>query len=179
MATTAMSSAAPFRRAEMLWTCLHRIKDFCSAWFAIPLETFAVCPFATSSYMMFCLILGTKLLLGESAGDWDSAMARAQLDFADMIQRVSDRFEEADRLVLQRGLRRRYLADGSPAVLKYTFKFRWLKQWYYTRTQQEARPGMDMSAMADALQMEFGFDEEFWRAVMLSDGMQAPAERAL
>ncbi|KAF7560936.1 hypothetical protein G7046_g3209 [Stylonectria norvegica] len=179
-------SAEPFHRYEALWNCLQACSDYLTNQLSISPAVIPTLPFTNSALLGFSVVTTTRLLLLESSPDWDSALARKKLDFAHIMKTMSEQFEETDRVAKDLNMRRRALDDGSAAFLKYSFKMRWISQWYLARqppdqqqnqqsmAQQsvEAFPSTDFAQWGD-----FQFDESFWQELMSvyeADSLEVP-----
>ena len=170
----------PFQRSEALWKCLQSCSDFFNNLLALPTSEYSTLPFLSSSFLAFSIVTTSRLLLLESTSDLDSTIARKKLDFADFAKRMSVAFEEADRMTIQMGRRRRVLDDGSGVFLKYSFKLKWIRQWYMSRIPQEQPPlaeaqDVDMPA-PDYPVNDVQFDENFWQELMSADWSEAMME---
>ena len=67
--------------------------------------------------------------------------------------------------------------DNSSVFLKYSFKLRWIRQWYQSKKPQEELPlvqAQPVSLAAPNLDLtsqwgDFQFDNNFWQEMMYSD----------
>ncbi|CAM1503117.1 Fc.00g078930.m01.CDS01 [Cosmosporella sp. VM-42] len=166
-------SAEPFLRTEALWKCLQSCNDFFNNLLTIPTSEYATLPFLSSSFLAFSIVTTSRILLLESTADWDTSIARKKLDFADFAKRMSAAFEEADRVTMEIGRRRRVMDDGSGVFLKYSYKLKWIRQWYMSRIPQEQPPIADIqNADMPAPELntnsfsDFQYDENFWQELM-------------
>lgn len=105
-------------------------------------------------------------------------MARKKLDFADVTKRLGDRFEDADAWAGEAGRRRRLLeAPGGAQICRFSFKLRWVRQWYLFRVAQEEQqqsavaggeqlhdvlPGETVQDLDGVFWREFGFEDVLW-----------------
>lgn len=143
-------------------------------------------PIIAMAHVAFAIVMTTRLLLLDADADWDSTLARHSLDFADVAARVANKCEEADRVAAREGKRRRMLDDGSAALQKYSFKIRWIRQWYLSKLPQaqvEIPEGPEPVATTPARsETAFGgdggvtwgdiqLDEGFWQNILALDGI--------
>lgn len=172
----------PFRRAEALWQCLLSVSSYFEQHLNATPEEVTVHPFTVTGTMAFVIVTSSRLVLLESSTDWDPSLARKKLDFADLMQRMSDQFENADRVAKNTGRRRRIMDDDSSVFMKYAFKLRWIRQWYLSKKPQDeerpveaqplnlATPNVDMMSQW----AEYQFDDNFWQDLMSSDIFDVP-----
>lgn len=126
-------STHPFQRTESLWKCLQSAADCFGALLAIPAAQLPSLPLTATGLLAFAIVTTSRLLLLDSTRDWKPELARQKLDFAAALQRISDWFEEGDRWAKMAGRRRR-LQDGKESTnCQYTWKLRWIRQWYLSK----------------------------------------------
>ncbi|KAH6605343.1 hypothetical protein Trco_007050 [Trichoderma cornu-damae] len=132
----------PLQRFNTIWECLLAAVDFFDTLFSIHPHELLGLPTSVMGLLAFAIVTSSRLLLLGPSIDWQPAMARRKLDFADVMKRLSDRFEDADAWAKEAGRRRR-LVDGDCAqFFRLSSKLRWIRQWYLSRIPQE-QPSMD------------------------------------
>ena len=175
-------STEPFRRTEVLWNFLYRAKDFFDAHLALDPDTLTASTLSSTLGAGYVVLNTARLLLGDVSADWDPALARQNLEFADILQRMAEMYEEADRAAMETGQRRRVLDDGNSTFLKYSFKIRWIRQWFLSKIPQEQQqlptstsiptpPLVDPTGSALEHLDNFQPDESLWLALMSSNGL--------
>ncbi|KAM5369724.1 hypothetical protein ACJZ2D_008871 [Fusarium nematophilum] len=177
----------PFQRSDLLWKCLDSVIDFFNLHLAVPADEIPSLPVTVSCILAFATVTASRLILQENGPDWDSAMAQRRLGFPDVLKRLGDQFEDADKAAKELGRRRRVMEDGSSVFLKCSFKVRWIRQWYVSRIPQEqAQPPPPPQTMHPSAASftepipdwaaDFQFDDEFWADLMSgydADGLNA------
>lgn len=111
----------PLQRFNTLWKCLLAAVDFFD-------NELPGLPTSVTGLLAFAIVTSSRLLLLEPSIDWQPAMARKKLDFADITKRLSDRFEDADTWAKEAGRRRRLLDGGGAQFCRLGFKLRWIRQ---------------------------------------------------
>ncbi|KXH60624.1 hypothetical protein CNYM01_00101 [Colletotrichum nymphaeae SA-01] len=201
----AMSAMEPFSRTESLWFCLQAIQIAMDALLAIPAEAFAYLPFNTVADIAHTMMSSHRLLLEDSANDWDVMLARQKLDLPDIARRLADRFEEADNVALIVGQKRRIFEDESSRWANYAYRARWIRQWYLNKVvgqppqeqmatehqqqqeqqqqqQQQAQMVPHVGMMADPNMSWLGgvaMDQSFWEIMMLDGPGQIPIDASM
>jgi hypothetical protein len=115
----------------------------------IPPQNLVCMPFQ-SAHISFIIVTSSRLLfLGDEAStpnnprdpDWVVSVARDHLNLEGICARLSEFFDEADRLATGLGRRGRYV-DGERSVLgMFRDKVRWIRSWYLGRTSPGTREG--------------------------------------
>lgn len=139
----------PNARTSALWACLSSARDFFSSYMAIPPQNLVCMPFH-SAHISFVIVTASRLLfLGDEASspnnprdpDWVVSVAREHFNLDAICARLSEFFDEADRLATGLGRRGRYV-DGERSVLgMFRDKVRWIRSWYLGRTRPGTREG--------------------------------------
>jgi hypothetical protein len=171
-------------RTEVLSSCLQAAKDFFAAYASIPLDILGAMPLVATAYLAFAMVTSSRLLLLDDS-DWEESLTRLNFDFATTCKNLGDRFEQADRLALSLGRRRRFDNGVDASILTaYSVKIRWIREWYLAKVAAGIRPeGANQSSSfpvrsAAAQQMELDdssflpaeLDERFWSALLASNG---------
>ncbi|KAK1507442.1 hypothetical protein CTAM01_02554 [Colletotrichum tamarilloi] len=200
----AMSAMEQFSRTESLWFCLQAIQIAMDALLAIPAEAFAYLPFNTVADVAHTMMSSHRLLLEDSASDWDVMLARQKLDLPDIARRLADRFEEADNVALIVGQKRRIFEDESSRWANYAYRARWIRQWYLNKVvgqppqeqmatehqqqqeqqqqQQQAQMVPHVGMMTDPNMSWLGgvaMDQSFWEIMMLDGPGQIPIDASM
>ena len=178
-ADTESFTAEPFQRSEALWKCLQSAVDYFEATLDTPLNELVTQPFLCTGVMAFAIVTSSRLLLLEQTADWLPSIARRNFNYLDIMKRMSDRFDEADKWAQETGKKRRMLEDGASAFSKYSFKLRWIRQWFQSKVPPDQPPSdhilEPLAKLSDpqdafaasgmsALDMgDFGSDEGFWQ----------------
>lgn len=143
-------------RTSALWQCLHSAREFFSAYLSIPPQHLICVPFHTT-HLSFCLVTIVRLLFlgGDDSTqgsnvrgdpDWNPTLARQSVDFETICLRVSDLFDEADKISASLGGRRaRYLDQERSTMGIHRDKVRWIRSWYAGRIHQGTYPFADGS----------------------------------
>jgi hypothetical protein len=116
---------------------------------AIPPQNLVCMPFH-SAHISFVIVAASRLLfLGDEASspnnprdpDWVVSVARDHFNLGGICGRLSEFFDEADRLATGLGRRGRYV-DGERSVLgMFRDKVRWIRSWYLGRIRPGTREG--------------------------------------
>ncbi|KAH6984751.1 hypothetical protein BKA56DRAFT_671225 [Ilyonectria sp. MPI-CAGE-AT-0026] len=153
----------PFQRAEAMWKCVQAASQFFNHQLTIPVAQLTVLPVTINGFLAFAIVTASRIMLLDSSPDWDPALARRHLDIADLLRRMSNEYEDADRVAQELGRRRRILDDNMSVFLKYSSKLRWIRQWYLSKIPQEPEvPVVEAPNWA----VDFEFDENFWQELM-------------
>ncbi|KAK5991328.1 Transcription factor himD-like protein [Cladobotryum mycophilum] len=175
----------PFQRFETVWNCLLAAVDFFNVLLSIPANELPGLPASVTGLMAFSIVTTSRLLLQEPSVDWQPVVARKRLDFADAMKRLSDRFEDADGWAKEAGRRRRLLDGGGTLFCRFSFKLRWIRQWYLSKISQEPStlpeterpPSVEPPQDGDLMWQDYyNFDDGFWADFMT---MYDPALTAL
>ncbi|KAK3353399.1 hypothetical protein B0T25DRAFT_209795 [Lasiosphaeria hispida] len=160
-------------RTEALWSCLESAKAFFDAFSSIPAEELPYLPSPVFSHLSFAIVATSALFfLGDS--DWDQAVVRRTIDFPNLVQRLSDRFDQADRVAAADGWKRKnkLVDDARPVMAMYRDKLRWIASWFLSKrggTDEPQPPGADANAM-DLDPAGFfapaDFDGDWWQALL-------------
>ncbi|KAF4423679.1 hypothetical protein F53441_14267 [Fusarium austroafricanum] len=170
----------PFQRSEYLWKCLESVHDALEHYASIPADKLSILPVTVSCVLAFVTVTASRLIMAENSPDWDVKRARRRLQFQDILQRVSDQFQNADEEAQRLNRRRRVMEDGSSVFLKSCFKVKWIRQWYLSKIPQEEveqpQTEIEPSNMlqnnpdwANGLQ----FDDEYWADLLTGFDMEA------
>lgn len=166
-------ASEPFQRSEALWKCLQFGSNFFDHQLSIPVGEIPTLPFTASGLLAFAIVSLSRLMLLESATDWDPALARNRVDFANLMKKMSEQFDDVERVAKDLGRRTRVLDDGSSVYLKYSFKLRWIRHWYLVRAPQEQQPlaeAQGVTASVPDLGMDqwndIEIDQNFWQELM-------------
>lgn len=174
-------SAEPFQRTAALWKCLEAAAAFFEAHLAVPAAVFPTLPFTSTGLIAFAVVTCSRLLLLDGSTDWDPVLARRRLDFAEVLVRMSARFDEADVAAKSSGMRRRVSDDGTGIYVLYSYKLRWIRQWYLARIPGEGQQQQPAEANDGTPNVEtatdpmlsqwtdFQFDESFWQQLFAFD----------
>jgi hypothetical protein len=171
-------------RTEVLSSCLQAAKDFFAAYASIPLDSLDAMPLVATAYLAFDMVTSSRLLLLDDC-DWEVSLARLNFDFAMACKNLGDRFEQADRLALSLGRRRRFdnVVDAS-VLAANSVKIRWIREWYMAKVaagirsewgkQSSSFPVGSTAAQPTELD-DYSFlpvelDEAFWSALLASNG---------
>lgn len=148
-AATGYEAGDPNARVSALWSCLTSARDFCSSYMAIPPQNLVCMPFH-SAHISFIIVTASRLLfLGDETSspnnprdpDWVLSVARDHFNLDSICARLSEFFDEADRLATGLGRRGRYV-DGERSVLgMFRDKVRWIRSWYLGRMRPGTREG--------------------------------------
>lgn len=162
-------SAEPFQRSEALWKGLQAAIDFFDSQLLVPTSELPYMPFTSTGVFAFVIVTTSRLVLLDSSNDWQSAIARKRLDFADIMARLANKFEEGDKYAEAHDRRQRVLDDGTNVFYKYAFKMRWVRKWYLSRVPQDQESLRETEAFNTAVsdgefnQIEdFLYDDGFW-----------------
>ncbi|KAH0491824.1 hypothetical protein TgHK011_003232 [Trichoderma gracile] len=136
-AATPTLTSEPLQRFDTLWKCLLSAIDFFDTLLSFHPNQLPGLPTSVTGLLAFAIVTTSRLLLVEPSIEWQPAMARKKLDFADMTKRLGDRFEDADTWAKEAGRRRRLLEAGGAQFCRFSFKLRWIRQWYLSRVPQE------------------------------------------
>ncbi|RFU77345.1 hypothetical protein TARUN_4897 [Trichoderma arundinaceum] len=158
----------PLQRFETLWKCLLAAVDFFDIMFSIHPNELPGLPASMTGLMSFATVTSSRLLLLEPSIDWQPAMARKKLDFADVLKRLSDRFEDADAWAKEAGRRRRLLDGGGAQFCRLSFKLRWIRQWYLSRMPQEQPSMAETQPPSEPLPES---DVVFWQEYEFEDAL--------
>ncbi|KAH7143797.1 hypothetical protein EDB81DRAFT_507255 [Dactylonectria macrodidyma] len=161
--------AEPFMRAEALWKCVQACGQFFNHHLTIPDAEHSALPVTASGFIAFGIVTVSRIMLLDSAPDWDPALARRHLDVPGLLARMADAYERADGAARGLGRRRRILDDGGSVFLKYSFKLRWVRQWFLSRIVQQQPPLAEAETEAAPQPdwaVDFEFDEDFWQELM-------------
>lgn len=168
-----------------LWQCLQSARGFFAAFLSIPPQNL-ICVPLLSAHLSFCLVTTVRLLLLAAGGPgrkrrnknknglpggWDLALARQSVDFESICLRLTDLFDEADKVAASLGRRARYNFEqqqqergGINSIMGvYRDKVRWLHNWYTVRVNR-VRP----SIQAACGECEIGTTTATW--AMRDDG---------
>jgi hypothetical protein len=119
----------------------------------------------------------SRLLFLEDS-DWDVHMARKNFDFAGILQRLSDQYQQADAVTKtpEWGCKRRFVDDDHSAMGLHCDRMRWVRARYILKLQAEA-PSNGVTAGGVELDQNGilyptgDFDEAFWQAICNVDGI--------
>ncbi|ORY62154.1 uncharacterized protein BCR38DRAFT_394838 [Pseudomassariella vexata] len=124
-----------FQRSEALWNCLQSSQSFFESHFLAPMTIHPVRPFTWTACVAFGIVTFSRLLHIENSPDWDVELARKTADFASVVERLSDQFDELERLVVAD-------PESSPGMIGvnsfFAQKIRWIKNWYLSRIPKDA-----------------------------------------
>ncbi|OTA07573.1 Zn2Cys6 transcriptional regulator [Trichoderma parareesei] len=169
----------PLQRFDTLWKCLLSAIDVFDTLLSFRPNQLPRLPTSVTGLLAFAIVTTSRLLLLGPSIDWQPAMARKKLDFADVAKRLGDRFEDADTWAKEAGRRRRLLEAGGAQFCRFSFKLRWIRQWYLSRVPQEEQQQQPAAAAAaveaqlpggagEALQ---DLDGVFWDEYELGDAL--------
>jgi hypothetical protein len=169
----------PLQRFDTLWKCLLSAIDFFDTLLSFHPNQLPGLPTSVTGLLAFAIVTTSRLLLLEPSIGWQPAMARKKLDFADVAKRLGDRFEEADVWAKEAGRRRRLLEAGGAQFCRFSFKLRWIRQWYLSRVpQEEQQQQQQPAATAAEAQLPGGsgealqdLDGVFWDELELGDAL--------
>lgn len=173
----------PFLRSEALWKCLQSSHSFFTSQLTIPPLDLTTLPFTSTAMLAFAIVTTSRLIVLDAFTDWDPAVARKKVDFADLMQRLGDQFGEADRVAGEMGRRLRVLDDGGSVYMKYSSRMRWIRQWYLSRIGVEDQPivatGVDVQAEEGMGNWTDGqMDDSFWQELMSFEIFDFPMPNA-
>ncbi|OLN97615.1 hypothetical protein CCHL11_00954, partial [Colletotrichum chlorophyti] len=173
----AFTATEPYSRTQALWSCLEAVKVASNGLLAIPAESYAYMPFQLVSGIAFAMMTSCRILLEDSASDWDVTLARSKLDYLEISSRILERLEEADNVALIVGQRRRLFEDNSSKWTIYATRGRWLQQWFVsklgpppqesTAEQQQTFHGLGSNESTVPWLGEMTLDQSFWDVMML------------
>ncbi|KAK6223103.1 hypothetical protein QIS74_03948 [Colletotrichum tabaci] len=191
----AVSPTEPYSRTEALWHCLRAIQNSSAALLDLAAEAFAYLPFNLIADVAYSMMASHRLLLEDTANDWDVSMARQKLDLPEITRRVGDKFEEADRVALVVGQKRRLFEDNSSRWSNYAHRARWIRQWYLTKavppphetttttTTNQAQLGSESTTFLNEANLSWlggiSMDQGFWEAMMLDGPGQIPFDASM
>ncbi|KAM0247379.1 hypothetical protein ACHAQJ_009865 [Trichoderma viride] len=158
----------PLQRFDTIWKCLLAAVDFFDVLFAIHPNELPGLPASVTGLLAFAIVTSSRLLLLDASIDWQPVMARRKLDFADIMKRLSDRFENADTWAKEAGRRRRLLDGGDAQFCRLSFKLRWIRQWYLSRIPQEQPSMAETQPPSDLIQ---DTDTVFWQEYEFEDAL--------
>ncbi|KAK1985483.1 hypothetical protein LZ30DRAFT_809594 [Colletotrichum cereale] len=180
----ATSLTEPYSRTEALWCCLQAVHSAANALLEISAETFAYLPFNSIADVAYTVMASHRLLLDDTASDWDVVLARQKFDLPELTRRLGDKLEEADNVALIVGQKRRLFEDNSSRWSNYAYRARWLRQWYLSKVTPPAeeqapnlaQPGSDPMLNEQNMSWLAGIsiDQGFWEAMMLDGPGQIP-----
>ncbi|KAK3400372.1 hypothetical protein B0T20DRAFT_182940 [Sordaria brevicollis] len=133
MASSA-SSLDGIRKSEAMWCCLEFVKETLNAYASTPVVDLSYLPFNTYCHMSFALMTATRLVILQDP-DWNSKLAAESLDFAALIQRLSDVCGQADSIAIAEEWRRKrkYINDTLSVMSMHRDKLRWIRSWYLSK----------------------------------------------
>lgn len=110
-----------------------------------------------SAHISFCIVTLVRLLffgdvdaLGPNNNardpDWTPALARQSVDFEMLCLRISDFFDEADKVSASLGRPARYIDRDRSVMGMYRDKIRWMRSWYVGRI----KPGGNLPSFRHA-----------------------------
>lgn len=143
-------------RSRIMWDCFENVHTLLDLFLTIPLEIFPFFTFVTMLNLALGIIKACTFLCLDDR-DWDKDFARRKLDLQHTLERLSDRFEEANRLGHPRcGL----IMDDTPMFSGYARNFDRIKEWYSSKT--DGNTGHRLS-LTDEL-FNFGSEgADFWQ----------------
>lgn len=105
-----------------MWDCLQSAHTLLDLFLTIPLETFQPLTFVSMLNLALGIVKAGSLLFLTDR-DWDKDFARRNLDLRHTLQRLSERFEEANRLGHPRcGI----VMDDLPMFSGHARNFEWI-----------------------------------------------------
>ncbi|KAL6826398.1 hypothetical protein V8C40DRAFT_244106 [Trichoderma camerunense] len=159
----------PLQRFDTLWKCLLAAVDFFDTLCSFHPNELPGLPTSVTGLLAFAIVTSSRLLLLEPSIDWQPTMARRKLEFADVMKRLSERFEDADTWAKEAGRRRRLLDGGGTQFCRLSFKLRWIRQWYLSRVPQEQPvmaetqpPGEPLTDPDAVFWQEYEFEDALW-----------------
>jgi hypothetical protein len=114
-----------FQRLEHLYACLLSAKSYLEAYFLLPTASYSSLSFVTWAQLANTLSVLARLLLVESEG-WDLAHAREVADFATVLERLIERFQDASNM----GEASRMAAEEEDTFYQYSKMMQWVKSSY-------------------------------------------------
>lgn len=128
------SSLDSIRKSEAMWCCLEFVKETLHAYASTPVADLSYLPFNTYCHMTFALITATRLTILQDP-DWNSKFAGESLDFATIMQRLSDVCDQADNIAIAQEWRRKrkYVTDTLSVMSMHRDKLRWIRSWYLSK----------------------------------------------
>ncbi|KAK2000476.1 hypothetical protein LX36DRAFT_572244 [Colletotrichum falcatum] len=176
----------PYTRTEALWCCLQAVQDAANALLEISAEVFAYLPFNSVADVAYTMTASLRLLLEDTASDWDVVLARQKLDLPAQTGRLGDKFEEADNVALIVGQKRRLFEDNSSRWSNYAYRARWMRQWYISKVVRPAEERAPSPAQLGSGSMlnepsltGISMDLVFWEAMMLDGPGQIPFDASI
>ncbi|KAG8410056.1 hypothetical protein J3458_019126 [Metarhizium acridum] len=161
----------PFLRAESLDKCLDSSGASFAALLSIPPSQLCRLPLAGTAALAFTIVTTCRLLLLDTAPDWQPDVARKKLDFAAALRGIQDNFGHADKWAVENARKRR-LRENDDAANRpdhYTSNLGWIRQWYMSKAGQAERQSSEAQAQegtltpADAQPWpDARLDFEFW-----------------
>lgn len=90
-------AAYPFARLQMLSACLESIKQCLDAFYSIPDARLFDTPYTTLTFLGHVLVVLSKLSLLQTK-DWDPAYAQSVLNFAESMDKLTQKVKDAKAL---------------------------------------------------------------------------------
>ncbi|KAK2600028.1 hypothetical protein QQS21_005262 [Conoideocrella luteorostrata] len=167
-------TAEPFQRVSALSKCLSAARQSFTTLLSFTPSDLACLPLTATAVLAFTVVTSCRLLLLDSP-DWQTRIARKELDLAAALKQISDNLEVSDRWATENGRRRTLYSEER---CHYGSRIRWIQQWYVSKTGEDMQgtSGSDAASSlpTDGLWPDGRLNLEFWPDLMtLSDlGMQ-------
>ncbi|KUJ18025.1 uncharacterized protein LY89DRAFT_781130 [Mollisia scopiformis] len=164
------SQTPNLRHLDQLSSCLTATKTFFDHWFQVPNTIYILLPIVAWSELANVTMAASRLVLLEYPG-WDLEHAREVADFANTLDRLAARIEEAMESLFagNKG------ADAEGVLLRYAQRLRWVKGWYEARSKEgqvEVLEEVPTMVGGDFMNLDDMFWQDFsgeWRGVYGAD----------
>ncbi|KAE8441496.1 hypothetical protein EG329_004884 [Mollisiaceae sp. DMI_Dod_QoI] len=120
------------RHLDQLTDCLTAARTFFDRWFQLPNSIYANLPIVAWAQVANAIVATSKIVLLDRQ-DWDLEHAREVADFANNLEKVASRVEEATHTLFKGNMG----SDAKGALLRYAQRVRWVKGWYEGRVVAE------------------------------------------
>ncbi|OQO13297.1 hypothetical protein B0A48_01525 [Cryoendolithus antarcticus] len=121
-------------RLPDIWRFVSAVKDYADVYFSVPVSEYLTLPFPAFAQFGYAFISLMRLATMDVSG-WDAKCMREHLDFGEIMERCSARFEAVEASGLDG------LTINNDAFTRWAQKTRWLKQFFDSKMNPEtARP---------------------------------------
>ncbi|KAK1658297.1 hypothetical protein BDP55DRAFT_565397 [Colletotrichum godetiae] len=152
---------SPHLRSRIMWRCFTSTQELLHAFLSLSVDTYPTLTFISILHLALAIIKAAGLL-SVVDHDWDLDTARANLDLADTLQILSDRFITSPRAT---GYGSTILSSRQRMVSAYAENYFGIRSWYLCKIGSTATPDAVPMMMDPAFLQDSGMTEgfDFWQ----------------
>ncbi|KAK1623866.1 hypothetical protein BDP81DRAFT_331562 [Colletotrichum phormii] len=155
---------SPHLRSRIMWRCFTSTQELLHAFLSLSVDTYPTLTFISILHLTLAIVKAAGLL-SVVDHDWDLDTASANLDLADTLQVLSDRFITSPRA---NGYGSTILSSRQRMVSAYAENYLGIRSWYLSKIGSTAAPDAVPTMMDPAFLQDSGMTEgfDFWQHLL-------------